>query len=445
MFQLVLKLISLINRWTEILYHSKRSSFPKLRLLNLIFQQNQDVSYVVDDGMSNFGVSRSQESIFDELLRPSAASTSATTTTMTSTMCSSSHLQSSNYAPNFSSQEDIEVKPFFTSTTPIRPPSPPATSLMAEKSGRLTLGKRSLAGIVISSGPGGHFETYEGTKVVNATTTRRNPRRVKNSDGKGTSLLRVNNTKPDTSQTDTSVSDVSNFSFVAPVSVADHNLAFNNAATKNATDTSVAISNGNFSCFDRIERLEFQLPELSVDDVSSTLSSTSVPDQQQNNLSPQTCIPASMHELSLNMLEGCEVEIPTGANFEQQDECDDDDPPEIGDSTMEDLFGGHGKYFKFVSSTRRGRIREPTRLLLIARRLLTSALIQRCLGIETANLKGLVLTHFILDTGERSPPYRLDIPSCQQCLHLTVLAYFRRKSIIEWLTSFWLDWFQLNL
>jgi hypothetical protein len=37
----------------------------------------------------------------------------------------------------------------------------------AENTTRLTFGKKTLAGIVISSGPGGHFETYEGNYARN--------------------------------------------------------------------------------------------------------------------------------------------------------------------------------------------------------------------------------------------------------------------------------------
>lgn len=58
-------------------------------------------------------------------------------------------------------------------TPPTLATEPPATANDAPK---MTLGKKTLAGIVISSGPGGHFETYEGTNDAQ-------PRKTDNAGG----------------------------------------------------------------------------------------------------------------------------------------------------------------------------------------------------------------------------------------------------------------------
>ena len=48
------------------------------------------------------------------------------------------------------------------------PPPEPMVALTSESQEhpRLTLGQKTLSGVVISSGPGGHFETYEGTETL---------------------------------------------------------------------------------------------------------------------------------------------------------------------------------------------------------------------------------------------------------------------------------------
>ena len=152
----------------------------------IFLQHTQDVSYVVDDGMSTFGVSRSQESLFDEFLRPTATSTSYTTTATTTS-------PSSANPPSSSNQLSTQTFPTQDVTDESRIASPPpSNSLTSERSGRLTLGKRSLAGIVISSGPGGHFETYEGTQKSAANRTNQESYTKCDVKTKPTSLLRVN-------------------------------------------------------------------------------------------------------------------------------------------------------------------------------------------------------------------------------------------------------------
>ena len=56
--------------------------------------------------------------------------------------------------------EPVEFKP------DVKPPVIQQLSTQNGQNGRakMTLGQMALAGIVISSGPGDHFETYEGTK-----------------------------------------------------------------------------------------------------------------------------------------------------------------------------------------------------------------------------------------------------------------------------------------
>jgi hypothetical protein len=135
--------------------------------------------------MSTFGGSRSQESLFDELLRPTATSTSFTTTATTTSTSSTNPSYSNQLSMPIFSAQDVADE------TRVASP-PPSNSLTSERSGRLTLGKRSLAGIVISSGPGGHFETYEGTQKSAANRTNQESYTKCDVKTKPTSLLRVN-------------------------------------------------------------------------------------------------------------------------------------------------------------------------------------------------------------------------------------------------------------
>lgn len=56
-------------------------------------------------------------------------------------------------------------RPVVAGATTIATPAVVEKRPMVRCDDRLTIGNRTLAGIVISSGPGGHFETYEGQSV----------------------------------------------------------------------------------------------------------------------------------------------------------------------------------------------------------------------------------------------------------------------------------------
>jgi len=277
--------------------------------------------------MSTFGVSRSQESIFDELLRPSVSSTSTTTTTSTNASLSSHH----NASPVFSTKVQQDDK------TGVRASPQPVTSLTAEKSGRLRLGKRPLAGVVISSGPGGHFETYEGTNE-RSSSCRKEPRpKTSVVKSKPTSLLRVNNCLPDT----TTATNTCNLDTKASSATATADLTTYNQAPHSfeyPVDNLQICQN-----FELNHQVDFPIPELTSEDLSQLFSPA--PHMQPENPSPDTQGPSSMHELGFSLMQSCE----TTTLFEE--------PPEIGAFVETYWFGGQGKYFTIVSSSG-GPVRE---------------------------------------------------------------------------------------
>ena len=71
---------------------------------------------------------------------------------------------------SISNASNVMIKNEYNSTLEFKPDIKPpviqqlSTREQANGRAKMTLGQMALAGIVISSGPGDHFETYEGTK-----------------------------------------------------------------------------------------------------------------------------------------------------------------------------------------------------------------------------------------------------------------------------------------
>ena len=268
--------------------------------INFTFQQSQDASFVVDDGMASFGVSRAQDSLFDDFLRPPVTSSASFTTTTTASASQQTNVTASLSMPVFTPREDLDTDGVISSqAAPFQQDSLTVTtctnnSLTSERSGRLTLGKRSLAGIVISSGPGGHFETYEGTqKSAPARTVLRENTYTMCDVKPNTSLLRVNrpaSTKMSpcpvsdvsaVSHNSHSVSETLNNSFMLPVIEADIN-------------------------WQQLHTITTDLTQLTYEDVSTLEPLSPLPVTHTSlldGLEPAALAPVtSMHELSNSLL-----------------------------------------------------------------------------------------------------------------------------------------------
>ena len=288
--------------------------------------------------MSTLGVARSQESIFDELLRPSNASSMTTSTNQL--MSNSLLTNSQSLAPVFSTQQQQQQLNQHQQRD-VKPPLP-AASLTAEKSGRLRLGKRPLAGIVISSGPGGHFETYEGTHLRSRPAAPPSQDRQKRSGGglksKPTSLLRVNNRSPDTTTTTTTSlpfdpeTNTSSVTAAAAVGFGLNRDSFHFPVESFSTCQTSQLSQPTESHFP-------DLTELTREDITSFFSS--VPTFQPTSLIPDQV--QSMHVPSFSLPTSCD----DSALFEQQEHCDLPEI-EVGDTDASDLFVGKGKYFPLL-------------------------------------------------------------------------------------------------
>lgn len=283
--------------------------------------------------MSSFGVSRAQDSLFDEFIRPPVSSSASFTTTTTAPAASQqTSVTASLSMPVFTQKDDVETDAEVLSSlsAPIHEPlTVTNNSLTSERSGRLTLGKRSLAGIVISSGPGGHFETYEGTRKSTAgrTALPHQENSYTMCDVKpNTSLLRVNRTKPSLCP----VSDVSAVSYNSQ-SVSE---TFNNSFMLPVLDTDL-----NWQPLHTITSND--LTQLTYEDVSTLEPLSPLPVDHTSFLDgpePTSIAPvSSMHELSYSLLR-CRQTV------EQCSSSSRDTPVERRDvESEEDNLGGQGK------------------------------------------------------------------------------------------------------
>jgi hypothetical protein len=248
--------------------------------------------------------------------------------------------------------------------SPAQKAAPPAC-LTAEKSGRLTLGKRPLAGIVISSGPGGHFETYEGTQTAPSTSTR------KRRGAKSQSLLRVNRLagpKPPCPEPAAS----------AETAMAAEDLQVDPA--QSFCGDAAVLGDGGAQ-----QELVLPLPdltELTYEDVTSFASDlyagpsgVDVTTTTTDFDPPNSHVPC-MHELSLswpNPIGGAEGSAAAAIRPPVMQP----DPPEA--VAQEEFLGGQGKYFVFARIIPSGSRR------LLTRRL-SSAMTARVIPYRTSSI-----------------------------------------------------------
>ncbi|TRY76234.1 hypothetical protein TCAL_09224 [Tigriopus californicus] len=125
-------------------------------------------SMEIKASLAGSGCNLNTKSIYDQPLL-----STSTIAPSTPSMGSYSPRSSCSSYPSLATPPPVIPVPEVPPTEIERPDSPTPTKLRSRlvstddngttKEPRLTLGKKTLAGIVISSGPGGHFETYEGT------------------------------------------------------------------------------------------------------------------------------------------------------------------------------------------------------------------------------------------------------------------------------------------
>ncbi|XP_059083776.1 serine-rich adhesin for platelets-like isoform X3 [Tigriopus californicus] len=132
-------------------------------------------SMEIKASLAGSGCNLNTKSIYDQPLL-----STSTIAPSTPSMGSYSPRSSCSSYPSLATPPPVIPVPEVPPTEIERPDSPTPTKLRSRlvstddngttKEPRLTLGKKTLAGIVISSGPGGHFETYEGSNLSTASS-----------------------------------------------------------------------------------------------------------------------------------------------------------------------------------------------------------------------------------------------------------------------------------